>query len=191
MNAYVEEILKPRPLADRPGLPDFSYMYAGLIWDYPKGEFTLVRDGAGKLMRVDWPIGNGHGGGTNQVDYVVNKLVNNPTSRRCVITLFEPRGHPLMDDPPCLNHIQFMLRNGELNMHALFRSNDMLSAWGANAYALAHFQREVLRRLKEATGDRFDSYEKISLGWMETTSISAHIYFKRDKHEADQFRGFY
>lgn len=187
MNAYRDEILKPRPLVDRPGLPDFSYLYSNLVWDWPHGKpFNVFDEKTGKLLRVDWPEGNGRGDGTNQVDYVVNKLIKIPESRRCVVTLFEPQGHPYMDDPPCLNHIQFMIRNNELNMHALFRSNDMLSAWGGNAFALAWFQKEILTRVNSGTKDA-----PYKMGWLETTSISAHIYFKRDEHEATKFRGFY
>lgn len=188
LDMYKEEILSPRKLIDRPGLPDFSYLYSNLIFDYPRGDPSIKFDGTGKLIRTEWERGNGKKNGFNQIEYVVDKLVKNPTSRRCVVSLFEPTGHTSMDDPPCLNHIQFLLRNGELNCHALFRSNDMLSAWGANAYALMHLQKFVLDRVKIETNDHFDSRGKITMGWLETTSISAHIYWKRDKHELNEFK---
>lgn len=191
LEEYKKEILIPRPLVDRPGLPDFSYLYVNLIQQYPKGEYNCIRalDGSGKLMRVDWAVGNGHGGGTDQIAYVVNKLVESPTSRRCVVSLFHPEGHPKMDDPPCLNHIQFLLRNGELNMHALFRSNDMLSAWGANAYALMCLQQDVVEKLnaKMSILNR-DVHSPVVMGWLETTSISAHIYWKRDHKQLELFK---
>lgn len=208
MAAYKDEILKPRPLIDNPGKPDFSYLYSNLIWDYPYGNFSEFLDGGlypkygnhKRPERMMWNYGNGHGTGLNQIAYVVEKLVKTPTSRRAVVTLFVPMEHETMDDPPCLNHIQFLLRNGELNMHALFRSNDMLSAWGANAFALAHLQKEVLmsinasnvnKAMEEKTGELVKTVELIQMGWMETTSISAHIYFKRDHSEAMKFKGFY
>lgn len=178
LDAYRTQILNPRQLKDHPNLPDFSYLYSNLIFDYPNGEMKQILDGNKKIIRVDWHYGNGRGSGINQIDYVVNKLSTNPTSRRAVVTLFEPFGHPMMDDPPCLNHIQFILRNGHLNCHALFRSNDMLSAWGGNAYALAGLQYYVCEMLPRGT----------KMGWLETTSISAHIYWKRDASELDSFR---
>lgn len=198
LDAYKNQILQPRQLIDRPGHPDFSYLYSNLIFDYPKNEpyksWQNTKTGASgcselgkntwedmRLMRVDWMAGNGRGDGTNQIDYIVEKLQANPSSRRCVVTLFEPRGHPKMDDPPCLNHIQFLIRNGELNCHALFRSNDMLSAWGNNAYALMHLQKHVIDRLRNNGVD-------VEWGWLETTSISAHIYWKRDHHELNEFK---
>lgn len=195
MDSYRDEILKPRPLVDRLRLPDFSYLYSNLIWDFPQGGCFPVFDENKKMTRIGWEHGNGRGDGTDQIAYVVKKIVESPTSRRAVVSLFEPRGHSKMDDPPCLNHIQFLLRNNELNMHALFRSNDMLSAWGANAYALAHLQLEVLTRINGRITDTstgsLNDIPLTKMGWFETTSISAHIYFKRDHHEAEKFRGFY
>jgi thymidylate synthase len=188
LDEYKEQMLTIKRLVDKPGAPAFSYLYSNLIFDFPKEHMFLVHDENKKLMRADWYRGNGRGDGTNQVQYVIDKLSASPTSRRAVISLFEPCGHPQMDDPPCLNHIQFMIRGGSLNMHALFRSNDMLSAWGGNAYALMHLQKYVLERVKTNIGDRFDGNEKLSMGSLETTSISAHVYFKRDQNELDKFR---
>lgn len=185
LDAYAKQIIAPRPLVDKQGHPDFSYLYSSLIFDYPWGEPFKVFDNNGKFLRVDWPHGNGRGDGTNQIDYVVKKLTENQTSRRAVIVLFEPKGHPQMGDPPCLNEIQFLIRNEKLNMHALFRSNDMLSAWGGNAYALMRLQENVLQQINLKTGENPSTY---SMGWLETTSISAHIYFKRDSDELKEFK---
>jgi thymidylate synthase len=201
MDAYKDQVLKPRRLVDKPGKPDFSYLYSNLIWDFPRDHQINIYDtDTKKLIRSDWYRGNGRMDGINQIDYVVKKLTETPTSRRAVVSLFEPQGHEIMDDPPCLNHIQFLLRNGHLNMHALFRSNDMLSAWGANAFALAHLQKEVLVRvnaanvnkaMEEKSKELIKDVQLMQMGFLETTSISAHIYFKRDHSEAEKFRGFY
>jgi len=53
----------------------------------------------------------------------------------------------------------------------------MLSAWGSNAYALMLLQKSVVDRL-----------DGIEFGWMETTSLSAHIYWKRDAEELKEFK---
>jgi thymidylate synthase len=177
LEVYAQQVVIPRPLVDKEGKPDFSYLYSNLIFDYPEGTPFKVYDKNKKLMRVDWPYGNGKCDGTNQIEYVVRKLTENPTTRRAVVSLFEPNGHPMMNEPPCLNHLAFMIRDNHLNMHALFRSNDMMSAWGSNAYALAMLQKMVV--------DRLDGVE---FGWMETTSLSAHIYWKRDAEELKEFK---
>ena len=171
MDKYVEEILYIRPLT---GERDFSYLYSNLIFDYPK------YDGMDDTGNDVWD-GNGNGYGINQMQYAVRKILSDPATRRAVISLFNPQIYEETDDPPCLNHIQFMIRNNELNCHALFRSNDMLSAWGCNAYALAHLQKHMLDNL-------IYKYRDLELGYLETTSISAHIYFKRDQNQVDEFK---
>jgi len=206
LGEYANQVLTPKPLVDKPGSPAFSYLYSNLIFDFPNGEpYKVWREkdqdgkeqrittslesnytgGHAKFMRVDWMVGNGRGDGTNQINYVVKKLSDKPESRRAVVSLFEPEGHPAMDDPPCLNHIQFMIRNGHLNCHALFRSNDMLSAWGGNAYALSNLQRHVLDLVNRRITTNTTPFE---MGWLETTSISAHIYWKRDVKELEEFK---
>ena len=77
-----------------------------------------------------------------------------------------------------------MIRGGKLNCHALFRSNDMLSAWGGNAFGLTGLQKLVLDRIKFKIGGRCD----LSMGWLETTSISAHIYWTRDHDQLKEFK---
>jgi thymidylate synthase len=181
LEIYARQVVTPRPLVDKDGKPDFSYLYSNLIFDYPEGTPFKVYNKDKKLMRIDWPYGNGRGDGTNQINYVVRKLVEPPTTRRAVVSLFEPNGHEQMVEPPCLQHIVFFVRNNQLNMHALFRSNDMMSAWGSNAYALMNLQKIVLEELKERGVN-------VDFGWMETTSLSAHIYFKRDASQIDEFK---
>ena len=61
-------------------------------------------------------------------------------------------------------------------MIVYFRSNDMLSAYGANVFALATLQKRVAGELG------------IEIGWLETISASAHIYDLRDRDELDKFR---
>jgi len=40
-----------------------------------------------------------------------------------------------LDDCPCLQLVQCLVREGRLSMKVVFRSNDMLSAAGANMFA--------------------------------------------------------
>ncbi|MFA5745684.1 MAG: thymidylate synthase [Candidatus Paceibacterota bacterium] len=177
LEMYARQVMTPRPFVDKEGKPDFSYLYSNLIFDYPEGTPFKVYDKNNKLIRIDWPYGNGKGDGTDQIEYVVRKLTETPTTRRAVVSLFEPAGFEMAEDPPCLNHLLFFIRNNKLNMHALFRSNDMLSAWGSNAYALMILQKMVV-----------DKLGGVEFGWMEITSLSAHIYFKRDQSQINEFK---
>ena len=174
MQAYVDQVLTPRPLK---GDRDFSYLYSNLLFDHP---IVVFNDGNRSNPTILG--GNGDSHGIDQIAWIVEKLSKSMSSRRAVASLFNPVLYEPSNDPPCLNHVQFMIRDGVLNMHALFRSNDMLSAWGANAYALSKLQEMVAKSIAGNTGT------DIPVGYMETTSISAHIYYVRDAMELAEFR---
>lgn len=82
----------------------------------------------------------------NQLVLVKKELRRNPASTRAVITIRDPEDFNL-DDPPCLQSIQFMIRNGRLDMYVMFRSNDAWNAFYMNAWGLMALQREMARKL--------------------------------------------
>jgi thymidylate synthase len=67
---------------------------------------------------------------------------------------------------PCLNHIWVRIIDNKLSMTATFRSNDMFSAWVANAMGL--------RALQMLIRDEID--KTLDLAPLITISQSAHIY---------------
>ncbi|MDE2521550.1 MAG: thymidylate synthase, partial [Methanocorpusculum sp.] len=67
-----------------------------------------------------------------------------------------------------LQLVQCVVREGRLDMKVVFRSNDMLSAAGANMFALARLQEFVAKEVGVATG----AYTHVAL--------VPHIYFRRD-----------
>ena len=76
--------------------------------------------------------------GFDQLTEVVNELSINPTSRRCVLAMYDPvwdmQDNPESLDIPCNTHIYFDCRHNKLNMTVCCRSNDALwGAYGANA----------------------------------------------------------
>ena len=111
--------------------------------------------------------------GINQIEYVINKLKKSPHSRRAVATTWDPRKDTTVDEVPCLNHFVFMVREGELDISVMIRSNDMYGAWPANVYALG----ELLTHVSEKTG--------IKTGKITTHSVNAHIY-KHDYEKASE-----
>ena len=116
----------------------------------------------------------------NQFEQAVNKMVEDTDQRSCVISLWDPIQHTRQKSgTPCLNHLQFRMRNNTLTMHAFIRSNDMYAGWPENAYALRvlqeHFlQRYVLKRYKN--GGTNEELALIKLGPLCITSMSAHLY---------------
>lgn len=88
--------------------------------------------------------------GYDQIEWVVDQLKADPTTRRCVIAMWDPgsvdeqgdavertqdlyfAGHG-GKDIPCNTHVYFMKRGDELTMTVCNRSNDIvLGAYGAN-----------------------------------------------------------
>lgn len=141
MGGYVDQLLKGAK-------GDFAYTYHERLFayneDYEEGDYV------------------------NQVDYVVEKLKGESNSRRAQAITWQPGKDNGSGHPPCLQRMQCFVRDDKLNMVVDFRSNDMLSALGANMYALVHLQKQIADSLG------------VPVGWYEHNSSSAHIYVERD-----------
>ena len=100
-----------------------------------------------------------------QIPFIIRELQRDPYSRRAVIDVRRTSDN-LLNDPPCLQHIQFVIRNGKLNMTVLFRSNDACKATFMNAYALTCLQEMVAAELGVDVGsythiaNSFHAYER-------------------------------
>jgi thymidylate synthase len=138
----------------------FEYDYHSRLFDW--GE-RLVTDGQ--------PV---H---INQVDYIVDKLKSQPTSRRAIAITWNPVIDEKLEACPCLQLIQCILRDDKLHMRVIFRSNDMLTAAGANMYALVQLQKSIADKLG------------VTCGIYTHTSLVPHIYYLRDIHDVEPFCG--
>jgi thymidylate synthase len=136
----------------------FEYDYHTRLFDW--GE-TL--SAGGKEVHVD------------QIGYIVQKLRSSPSSRRALAITWNPVIDEQLDDCPCLQLVQCVLREGFLHMKVVFRSNDMLSAAGANMYALVRLQQWIAQHLSAGMG----TYVHISL--------VPHIYYIRDMDDIAPF----
>ena len=138
----------------------FEYDYHGRLFDW--GERL---ESGGQPVHVD------------QIEYIVEKLRSSPVSRRAIAITWNPVIDEKLDDCPCLQLVQCLLRDGKLCMRVVFRSNDMLTAAGANMYALVQLQKSIAERLNVPCG----TYTHISL--------IPHIYYIRDVHDIEPFCG--
>jgi thymidylate synthase len=67
--------------------------------------------------------------GTDQLDAVRRLLIDEPTTRRAVMSIFDPAlDYASSRDIPCTNWLAFSLRDGVLDMSIAIRSNDLF--WG-------------------------------------------------------------
>lgn len=138
--------------------------------------------------------------GQDQIKAVINKLIKEIDSASAVMSLWDSgsgnyqilaehnswrnndyhtivRGERKGGDSdhnhggsPCLNHIWVRVVDNELSLTATFRSNDMFSAWPANAMGLRALQRHVRDEIAS------QSDYNLTMGPLITISQSAHIY---------------
>lgn len=107
---------------------------------------------------------------SNQVDYIINEIKNNPNSRRIITEIWIPSDLSKMALTPCVHLTQWSVVNGKLYLEVRQRSCDIALGLVANV-----FQYSVLHKLiaKEC------GLEPADLIW---TIHNAHIY---DRHIKD------
>lgn len=190
MDEYARQLLNVQPKGEMTA----TYYYSNRLFDYPVVDEKELD--SGELYYGI--VGDGDGQGVDQIRMsIVNRLYKELESRRAIAITWHPELDISSDEPPCLQLVQCVVRDQVLHMVCYFRSNDMLSAWGANAYGLAHLMKYICDTLNDMI---YDDYAKMGLsdsecrgmcigyGTLTTISTSAHIYWKRDKHELDRFR---
>lgn len=106
-------------------------------------------------------------------DYILSELANiieclqfDPMSRRAIIMVGESINFD--DSPACLRSIQFLIRNGKLDMITTWRSRDYAGAAATNMYGLIRLQEHAARKLGVPVGRYIDF------------SGSAHIRIRDD-----------
>lgn len=106
------------------------------------------------------------GGHVDQVAHVINRLQEDPNTKRAVISIFDP-GSDFTEtkDVPCNNWLQFIQRNGRLDLHVTVRANDAI--WGFSG--INFFEWSVLHEIVARSLD----WEVGSLSWYVGTF---HIY---------------
>lgn len=107
----------------------------------------------------------------NQIQYCIDKLIEEPTTRRAIALTWVPKLDTVRKDVPCLQLTQFWISEEKLNGSFTFRSNDMLSASGMNMVGLYALQRYVARNID------------YKIGKMYYTAIIPHCYPERDFSE--------
>ena len=103
--------------------------------------------------------------GKDQIRFVVDELKRNPSSRRAVI-IIRSSDDIGSEDPACLQHIQYFIKNNKLDCKVLFRSNDACKASFMNMFALIMLQRQIAFELAVEMGtythraNSYHCYEK-------------------------------
>lgn len=163
---------EPEGFKFEPYLPvnsEYIKTYLPQMCEGLEGKESAVKYTYGSRMREHF--------GHNQVLEIIDKLLAEPESCSAVINLWDSGGvRPDKSSDhqhggsPCLNHLWFRIANDQLNLIATFRSNDMYSAWVANAMGLRHLQNLIVEALID------EGMTDLKAGVLITNSFSAHIY---------------
>lgn len=89
----------------------------------------------------------------NQLDYIINELKTNPSSRRASISIYDAKDrHNFERDTPCTYAINFMILNNKLNMSVMMRSNDLWYGFGNDQYCFSKLQELISNELNIEIG---------------------------------------
>lgn len=135
--------------------------------------------------------------GIDQIPIIINELKKNPTSRRCVLAMWDARssvedGTAMNDlqkamtggkDVPCNTHIYFDVRESQLNMTVCNRSNDIIwGAYGANAVHFSILQEYMAGMIGVPVG----VYRQFSNNFHAYLDIYDEDKLRRIAQESDQ-----
>lgn len=123
-----------------------------------------------------WRAGYGsrlrHWSGVDQFDAVVRTLATSPTSRRGVMSIFDPSvDYQDSLDVPCTNWLHFTIRDDKLDLSIAVRSNDIM--WGFSG--INTFEWSVVQEMMAHWLD-------VTVGQVNYFISSLHVYdhhFKR------------
>lgn len=133
-------------------------MDEGFIYTYPERLMHICQaDRSGEVVYV------------NQVETIVNRLREHSGSNRAVANLYMCAYDRDEQHIPCLNFVQATIRDNELVLHVMFRSNDCYSAFPSNMLFLNYLGLKIVDMLK-------DVYPLLKFKGINYNSTSLHIY---------------
>ena len=108
------------------------------IWDQWAGEDGTIGKAYGYQMSRKYDFKTKQGmQNLDQVDYVLNLLKNDPSSRRIMTNIFNFEDLKDMNLEPCAYGTQWLVKGGKLHLILNQRSQDMLAANGWNTMQYA------------------------------------------------------
>lgn len=135
----------------------------GGIWDSWADESGSIGKAYG--YQVSKPIF----GYNNQMDYILGEAKKNPTSRRLQIELWNINELLEMNLPPCVHHIQLLIKSGKAHLIMKQRSNDFLVANNWNVVQYSILLHMIAKHLN------------LQVGTLTHVIGDMHIYNKHEK----------
>jgi len=100
----------------------------------------------------------------DQIQYIIDTLKKEPTSRRLVVTAWEPGNAETSKLPPCHYSFVFNVQDGRLNCHLSQRSGDIALGIPFNLACYATLTQMIAQEVG------------LQVGWFGHTIVDAHIY---------------
>ena len=92
----------------------------------------------------------------NQIDYVVQELKRNPSSRRALLTIYDAKENSSYEkDTPCTLNIGFTIADKKLNMNVMMRSNDLWFGFCNDQYCFSKLQQLIANQLSLNIGSYY------------------------------------
>lgn len=161
---------------------EFAQKFFEWIWNGESDITKLfgVNDNAKKFSDEDMKGRNTAYGPrfVEQRERIIAELKRDPDTRRAVINILYPIDSEMLEDSfngltkveyPCTIALQFMIRDKQLNLHVLMRSNNAVTTLCYDVYNFTHIQMAVLQRLQ-------NEGMEIDLGHYYHSAVSMHIF---------------
>ncbi|XP_055603546.1 thymidylate synthase [Uranotaenia lowii] len=138
------------------------------------------------------------GQGVDQLAEVINRIKNNPTDRRIIMSAWNPMDIPQMALPPCHCLAQFFVADGELSCQLYQRSADMglgvpfnIASYALLTHMIAHVTGLKAGDFVHTTGDThvyLNHVEPLKEQLERTPRRFPTLHFKRTVNSIDDFR---
>ena len=129
------------------GTPKIKYLNENrvTIWD----EWADEDGDLAPFTGPSGPIGRPQRGSINQIEQVIDQIKNNPTSRRLMVSAWNPGELHLMALPPCHSLFQFYVNTDrrELSCQLYQRSADLFLGYPSISPAMALLTMMVAQAL--------------------------------------------
>lgn len=158
-------------LSGSPLLQDIAKL--SKFWERCSDDGVTINSNYGKLLIHDT---NTHG--NTQFQYARDMLLQNPESKKAVMMIYSPNHSYKSSDNPCTLSLQFLIRDGEVNLYVKMRSSDV---WYGLPYDVPFF---VLLQfmMRDALAKQGHFYE---VGVYNHNAGSLHLY-DRNREQAEK-----
>lgn len=138
------------------------------------------------------------GQGVDQLTEVINRIKNNPTDRRIIMSAWNPIDIPQMALPPCHCLAQFFVADGELSCQLYQRSADMglgvpfnIASYALLTHMIAHVTGLKAGDFVHTTGDThvyLNHIEPLKHQLQRIPRRFPTLHFKRNVQSIDEFQ---